>query len=129
MWDSGKGVLSGKFIALNLKWVSPRIYKIIFKEKNKVGGISVPHTKAYYMVAIIRTVWYWWKNRHMDQWHDWRSQLDMRPTEIHLTDSLERCKSNPKKERAFNKWCWSNWTSMQGQTYLNLNLTPHIRIY
>ena len=116
-----------KILQFVWKHKRPCIVKVILRKKWRWRN-HTPWIQTYYKAIVIKIVWYWHKNRNVDQWY----RIENPEINPHIHGDLIYDKGGKniqwRKESIFSKWWWEIWAATCKRIKLEQFLTPYTKI-
>ena len=98
------------------------------RKKGETRGINLPNFRLHYKATVIKTVWYWYKDRNIDQCN----KLEIPEINTCSCRHLIFVKWGKNiqwiKDSLVSKWCWENKTATCNRMKLEYFLPPYTKI-
>ena len=92
------------------QFVWKQIATAILRKKNGTEWINLLDFRPYPKATVIKTVWYWKKDRSIDQWNKIEN-AEVNHTPTNTLSLTKEAKIYSGEDSLFNKWCWENWST------------------
>ena len=90
-------------------------------------GESGSLTSNYTTKLVLETIWYWHKNKNIEQWNRiYIPEITLCTYGLLIYD--KGGKYVMENDTLFSKWCWEIWSAMHKRMKLEHSITPYTKI-